>query len=351
MKNKLNRALLRVLLGKAAPRIAIAGLSTLAAYLGSLLNQNPEIRDTLQQLLRIALDNQEFQLSPPVLFAFLLLSSAWLLDKLATRYRAKILQTGLGDILADGDIGPKTIKRALSLRLIDKDAADTIQNNDLIGLLSPDTPAQTEATARAEHFRLRNGQPSGLAARLRKLIRPKPANAPKTPLASIFHAQDQKQLIDPNRPVDFASADPDLKPQHIDQILAGDLAGQGAAIFSAAKTHGLDPAFLAALIIHETANGSALALRKLNNPGGIMDPAANWTQLKTFGTFQDGLAYTAGNLGRSYLAKRGLKTIGDIQKLYAPTIGAKTRDPGHPSQWTAGVTRWRAAIESAPDTP
>lgn len=122
----------------------------------------------------------------------------------------------------------------------------------------------------------------------------------------------------------------------LNKTLGGRLAGKGAAIISIGNKYGVDPAFLASILHHESANGTSNAIINKNNPGGIMDASTNWSTLKSFATLEEGIEYTASNLKRNYLDK-GLKTIPQIGSKYAP-VGAANDPRGLNKNWVPNVT-------------
>lgn len=124
----------------------------------------------------------------------------------------------------------------------------------------------------------------------------------------------------------------------LNRQLGGRFAGQGQAFVDAAQRHGVDPALLAAIAMHETGNGTSRAVRERNNPGGIMDPASNWMRLKSFGSLEEGLDAMARNLRRNYL-NEGRTTIAAIGPKYAPA-GAANDPRGLNGGWVDGVTRF-----------
>ncbi len=122
----------------------------------------------------------------------------------------------------------------------------------------------------------------------------------------------------------------------LNQHLGGKFKGKGLAFVDAAKKHGLDPALLAAIAMHETGNGTSKAVRNKNNPGGLMNPRTNWRTLQRFSTLEKGIDAMARNLKRNYIDK-GLKTPAQIGPKYAP-VGAHN-DPGKLNRhWVGSVS-------------
>jgi hypothetical protein len=121
---------------------------------------------------------------------------------------------------------------------------------------------------------------------------------------------------------------------NLDSKLGGVLKGQGAVFEQAGKMYGIDPKLLAAISMHETGNGTSNAVRNKNNVGGMMGEQG----LQSFKSLEDGILAMASNLKRNYFDK-GLNTISEIQKKYAP-IGAEN-DPTDLNQyWASAVSKY-----------
>lgn len=140
------------------------------------------------------------------------------------------------------------------------------------------------------------------------------------------------------RGVEARPAGSSATARQLDRQLGGRFAGQGQAFVDAARRHGVDPALLAAIAMHETGNGTSRAVRELNNPGGIMDPRTNWSRIKRFDSLEQGLDAMARNLRRNYL-NEGRTTISAIGPKYAP-VGAANDPRGLNGGWVAGVSRF-----------
>ena len=113
------------------------------------------------------------------------------------------------------------------------------------------------------------------------------------------------------------------------------MAGKYDQVVAAAKSNGLDPALLAGVMAHESGKGKFLSG---NNPGGIMDPATNWSKKMQFGDLDGGINKTASVLAKNYNAVGG-----DMNKLagkYAP-VGAANDPGGLNKNWLGGVTGFR----------
>ena len=117
--------------------------------------------------------------------------------------------------------------------------------------------------------------------------------------------------------------------------LGGTLAGKGKAFVDAGKLHNIDPAFLAAVAMHETGNGTSNASKTKNNVGGMMKSSGG---LMTFTSINEGITSMASNLRRLYV-NQGLVTVDAIQKKYAPS-GAANDPTGLNNNWVKGVNKF-----------
>jgi hypothetical protein len=123
----------------------------------------------------------------------------------------------------------------------------------------------------------------------------------------------------------------------LNKSLGGVLAGHGQDFIEMGAKYGIDPRLLAAISIHETANGSSHAVRTYNNVAGLMDPSTPGDRgFQAFGSIRDGIEAQARLLRRGYL-DQGRTSIAAIGSKWAPTVGA-TNDPGGlNSGWASGV--------------
>jgi hypothetical protein len=109
----------------------------------------------------------------------------------------------------------------------------------------------------------------------------------------------------------------------------------GQTFIEAGQRNGVDPGLLAAISMHETANGKSSAFRNKNNAMGI----SNASGPTAFSTVEESIFQQARTLGRPTGPYAGKKTISEIGAVYAP-IGAGN-DPGSLNQyWTQGVTKF-----------
>jgi D-alanyl-D-alanine carboxypeptidase/Mannosyl-glycoprotein endo-beta-N-acetylglucosaminidase len=124
----------------------------------------------------------------------------------------------------------------------------------------------------------------------------------------------------------------------VSNVLEGRLAGKEDVFQAAANKHGVDAALLMAIAQHETGRGTSAAVNDKNNPGGMMDAATDWAEIKKFASLDEGIDAMAANLKEKYI-DQGLTTIEQIQKKYAP-VGA-TNDPrGLNKDWVSGVSKF-----------
>lgn len=114
----------------------------------------------------------------------------------------------------------------------------------------------------------------------------------------------------------------------------GALYGHGQDFIDAGQKYGIDPAFLAAISMHETGNGSSNAINRQNNVAGMMGKNG----LMSFDSIQDGINAEAANLVKLYI-NDGLLTPEQIQKRYAP-VGAANDPNGLNSDWLNGVVQF-----------
>lgn len=130
----------------------------------------------------------------------------------------------------------------------------------------------------------------------------------------------------------------------LDKYLGGHLKGKGSVFIDAGKANGVDPAFLAALAMHETGNGTSdLSAPPFNNVGGIKcvdkdkgcgkipGGKTNWQK---FSSVEESIKYKAELLKMRYV-NEGLVTIEKIQKVYAPDNDGEVN-----KYWVSGISRY-----------
>ena len=94
---------------------------------------------------------------------------------------------------------------------------------------------------------------------------------------------------------------------------------------------------MAAITFHETGFGKSNAIINYNNPGGIMNPATNWSKLIRFNSLEDGLRMTAKTINK-LVYKGGHSTIRSLGSVYAP-VGAANDPTGLNNHWGNNVTK------------
>lgn len=120
--------------------------------------------------------------------------------------------------------------------------------------------------------------------------------------------------------------------------LGGVLSGKGDFIIKIAKEKDICPVFLAAVAMHESANGTSKIAKEKRNVCGIMISGKTF---KTFDTVEDSLSYTANLLsGKIY---KNCKTVADIQRKYCP-VGVKNDPKGLNVHWKTGVVKYMKRI-------
>ena len=131
-----------------------------------------------------------------------------------------------------------------------------------------------------------------------------------------------------------------ISADSLDAKLGGKLSGTGDLFVKAGSKYGIDPAFLAAVAMHETGNGTSKAIKEKNNVGGMMGKNG----LRSFDSVPDGIDAMASNLKRLYI-DQGLVSIADIQKKYAP-VGATNDPTGLNNHWQNGVSKHMDSVLS-----
>ncbi|MBT2576901.1 peptidoglycan DD-metalloendopeptidase family protein [Bacillus sp. ISL-8] len=136
------------------------------------------------------------------------------------------------------------------------------------------------------------------------------------------------------RPGDKKLTADDLNPQ-----LGGVFTGKGQAFIDAGTQNNVDPVLLTAIAKLETGNGTSNAVKKYNNPGGLMNPSsANMTGFIQFATLDEGINGMARNLYKNYIGM-GIVTIEEIGAKYAPP-GAANDPHGTNGLWPTLVTKF-----------
>jgi hypothetical protein len=120
--------------------------------------------------------------------------------------------------------------------------------------------------------------------------------------------------------------------------LDGALQGKAEVFIEAGRKYGMNPAFLAAVSMHETGNGASNAARFKNNVAGMMGKNG----LKSYDSVKESIFDMARNLRQNYL-NEGKLTIAQIGAKYAP-IGAANDPTGLNNHWVNGVQGYMERI-------
>lgn len=121
-----------------------------------------------------------------------------------------------------------------------------------------------------------------------------------------------------------------VTPATLNNMLKGQLSGYGATFYEVGRSHGIDPAFLAAVAMAET-GGTSNWLKKYNNVGGFISSGGPMS----FSSIEDSIRYMGSMLTRLYL-NDGLYTVEAIHSRYSP-VGADTDPNNLNSQWVSNV--------------
>ncbi|MDX1919624.1 MAG: glucosaminidase domain-containing protein [Candidatus Caenarcaniphilales bacterium] len=129
-----------------------------------------------------------------------------------------------------------------------------------------------------------------------------------------------------------------IDPAQLDSKLEGVLKGQGANFVSIGQKYNIDPAFLAAIAMLESGNGSSRAAKEANNVMGVMT-GSGASQIKDFARVEDSVEYMAKELTdpQGYYSKAN--TIAEIHQIYAPE-GANNDPNGTNGGWGQNVAKF-----------
>ena len=157
-----------------------------------------------------------------------------------------------------------------------------------------------------------------------KLIANQNTNTPTTPTADYG-----------NYNFNVATTKYEGSARDLNKHLDGVLKGKGKTLLKLQEKYGINAAFLAALVNHESANGKSNAAQNKNNVAGIMSAESNFTELRTFKNVDECLEYLAKLLSESYVSQ-GLVTISQIHSKYCP-IGAQNDPNGLNANWGSSI--------------
>lgn len=116
----------------------------------------------------------------------------------------------------------------------------------------------------------------------------------------------------------------------LDMFLSGVLKGKGEKFLSEARKNNICPLFLAAIAMHESANGKSNFARYRNNVFGIYLKG----KYHSFRSVDECIEYTAKLLAGRIYSKT--PTIVGVQKIYCP-VGAANDPKGINKYWLDGV--------------
>lgn len=124
----------------------------------------------------------------------------------------------------------------------------------------------------------------------------------------------------------------------IDAQLGGMIANKGALMVQLGQKENVNPALIAAIAMHESANGTSDFCKRHNNCCGIMGSSGG----RDFESIDACLEYTFSLLNRRYISQ-GKRSLADIGAMYCPVNAAN--DPGGLNKyWIPGVARYYKQI-------
>lgn len=128
-----------------------------------------------------------------------------------------------------------------------------------------------------------------------------------------------------------------VTPKSLNQILKGKLTNKGIVFIEAGLKYDIDPAFLAAISIHETGNGTSDAIQEKNNVGGMMRKTGG---LMAYSSVDQSI-FELARIMKDIYVKNDRTTPKEIQEWYAP-INAKN-DPNDLNKFwlTSVVENWQ----------
>lgn len=137
---------------------------------------------------------------------------------------------------------------------------------------------------------------------------------------------------------------PSRQPATTSMNLPKPLAPLAPVFETAGRAHGIDPRFLMAIAMHETANGTSAAFRHKRNAMGVSDsngPIA-------FDDPAESIQHMARVLASAKGPYRNARTLAQIAAVYAPP-GAANDPRGMNRHWTAGVAKYLRQLGADPD--
>ena len=113
------------------------------------------------------------------------------------------------------------------------------------------------------------------------------------------------------------------------------MTGHSTYLYNRCIEYGLDPLMVAAIIKHESANGTSLAIRRQNNIAGFM---GNDDRLRNFKSIDSSVDFMV-NLLKTHYINEGKTTLAQIQKKYCP-IGVRNDPTGLNKYWLPSVNEY-----------
>jgi len=120
----------------------------------------------------------------------------------------------------------------------------------------------------------------------------------------------------------------------INSNLSGKLQGTGAIIVRICNQYNINPVLVAAIVKHETGNGTSQAVTQLNNVGGLMGSGG----LMQFSSIEESYSFMIRLLKKDYI-DYGLNSIDKIASRYCP-VGAANDPQNSNVNWIPAVSKY-----------
>lgn len=168
-----------------------------------------------------------------------------------------------------------------------------------------------------------------------------PANEPSIKLIDAFRdmaATVTKTIAPKARSVSAVSLSKDynihnysiIASGRLDEEFSGVLKNKGQKFLAEARKNNICPIFLAAIAMHESANGQSAFAREKNNVFGIFMKG----KYHSFDSVDECIEFTAKLLAGRIYSKN--PTVVGVQRIYCP-VGAKNDPKGLNKHWLGGV--------------
>jgi hypothetical protein len=154
--------------------------------------------------------------------------------------------------------------------------------------------------------------------------------------------EQKKSLVEPTPAASMNVENPiptqapilNKKIKSIAHNLGGLMTGHSTYLYNKCLEYSLDPLMVAAIIKHESANGTSIDIRKQTNIAGFMGSRG----LMYFKSIRDSIDFMVILLKKFYI-DQGYNTLEKIQKKYCP-IGAANDPTGLNKHWLPGVSNF-----------